>query len=229
MPIKQRPSEPKISKYYIPPEEELKKESNYADCDDGYQIICGSMNVGNYTSEGDRVAPFVCLFGIALHEEMPISKWRSKTIDFLLKSGKELYEQNNETYNRIDDYNLQFPENEYNITLELIMDTYVGNDLFTNSMGIAIIKNTLEASVFKKYNSAIIITPHYVCGILLFNSLYYLIDCFGGRECGPPEGEDDITGFAFVCRFKTIEDMIIKFMQIKNRRYISLLFSKSID
>lgn len=217
MPIKQKPSEAKVSRYYISPEEELKKESNYVECDDGCQIICGSENIENYMSEVDRVAPFVCLFGIALHEEMPIAKWRSKTIDFILKSGKELYDQNNETYNKIEDYTLQFPENEYRVTLEMLMDTYVGNDLFTNSMGIPIIKSTLESSVFKKYNSAIIITPYYVCGILLYNSLYYLIDCFGGHECGPPECEDETTGFAFVCRFKAIEDMIVKFMQTKNR------------
>lgn len=165
----------------------------------------------------DTVAPYVCIMALALSEELPISAWSPRSVDFVLKVGKEVYDQYQEPYHRIEDFHMVFIENDFLINLDPLLDTYVGNDLFSSPTGNKTLQELLQSSLLNRTNMGILVTPLYSCAILFFNSLYYIFDCYGSDAEGISEGPEN-TGAAHIGRFGVLEELVLRIMKNKNKR-----------
>lgn len=109
---------------------ELRRETAFERIDDVVDMIQGGQNIANFGENVDEMACYACIFATGYSFEESLYKWYRKTVDFLLKSGFELYMTFQEPYYKIKDFHLEFQKTRMTIDLEILLDTYVEEKLF---------------------------------------------------------------------------------------------------
>lgn len=185
---------------------------NYKETDNFCQVLFGEQSTLDYADDLDlehKLSPYMCIMALALCQDLPPSKWHAKALDFVLKSGAEIYKQYEETYDKIDEYHIKFIQNEYVVRLETIFDTFFGKDMFDSFHGHKTLQSYFENEVFAFGNYGLFVSPNYVAAVVYYKNLFYLFEPYPCKNDGVNSGSDE-DGYACIQRFLTLENMVFR-------------------
>lgn len=193
--------------------EELAKESNFLDLPDGSQIVLGSMNIAEFGTELEFMAPFVCIMAAAVAKKYSIDSWSKDVVDYVLKCGAELHTSSNTRYDqnyKLEIQRISLGKTDFSIRVNYIFDTYIKP---------RILAMAISNMLFPQWASGILVTPTYSCALFCKNHLFYLYDGFGNNEVGLGKGASN-EGVACLARFKDINSLVARIIHNKAKREI---------
>nr|XP_022920512.1 uncharacterized protein LOC111428977 [Onthophagus taurus] len=163
------------------------------------------------------LAPYVCIMAVAYSNECPLYKWTKKTVDFVLKNGAELFDSFQVAYDRVEDFHLEFSRYKIDMTLENLLDTYVGTKIIETDFSEKALRDLLENYLFNKSISGILVTKQYSCVIFFKKHMLYLFEVFGVCKHGKVD-QQGFKGPAALMRFKNFDTLILRILQNRKLR-----------
>ncbi|XP_017785360.1 PREDICTED: uncharacterized protein LOC108568662 [Nicrophorus vespilloides] len=199
--------------------EEYEKRRNYVQMGDDLQILHGKTNAINVAGSINinLLVPYCCIMASAYALEVPLHRWDSKTVDFVLQAGKELYGQYKTSFIRIEDFKFELKKNTLFATVDLIFNTYIGDGLFDIFSGLKVLEQFLEMHVFNKEDCGFVIMPYYACAVFFKKNLFYLFEPFNCNSDGNVMENED-PGNACLMRFKDLDSLTTKLVNNLSKR-----------
>lgn len=184
---------------------------NFKDADDFCQVLFGEQSILDYAEElelENRIVPFICIMALSLAQELPPSKWHARAMDFILRSGAEMYSQLEENFAKIDEFHIKFIQNEYIVRLETIFDTFFGRDMLGTFHGHKTVQSYFENELFASSNFGMLLTPGYVVAVFFYKNLFYLYEPYPCNSDGTNNDEEE--GSACLQRFMYLENLVFR-------------------
>lgn len=191
--------------------EELQKDTNFVNLPDGSQIVSGTKSIGQFGTDLELMAPFVCVMAATTSRKYAIYTWSKDIVDYVLKCGAELHSSSHLRYDQV--YKLEIPKitlgkTDFSVQVDYVFDSYIKPK---------VLEMAVRKILFPKSQMGILVTPTYSCTVFVKNHLYYLFDPFANNEVGLSKGVSN-EGVACLTRFKDIKSLVARVMHNKGKR-----------
>ncbi|KAK9753098.1 hypothetical protein QE152_g3667 [Popillia japonica] len=186
---------------------ELRRQTNFGTKweDNGMQIIEGTKKLCDFGEEIADMSCYVCIMAAAFAQEESLYRWTKKSVDFVLKSGVELYQSFEVPYTRVEDFHLQFKKYKMEVTMDVILDTYIAEKVLqTEKTNVEAIEALLTKYVFTNTDCACLFVNEYSFTMFIKRNVLYLY-------------EPSPNNVACITRFKQLKDLITRMLD--NRGY----------